>query len=853
MKSSRYISKSACRGYRPRTLASYNVRQRPQLISRLARERTVTRFIVAPAGYGKTALALDYAETMFAWSHVYWLNAKSPCFIRDLDDGDLAAECLANDANTKLVVMEDIPQLDAQRARGLSDEIDALLENDCEVIVTCTPSCDMFGGMQQDRLRISALDLLLDDDELDDMRGDAARLRGPVEGIPQCMRVPALIWGGGPDAAESFARDSLGEDVPADLLLTAASALVLRRGSLEDLDRFGTANRAFLQEVADDYPHLGIDVGEDRFETPDLGIDAVTHVLKGKLDALTARSGLSSRAELACAWADLLLSRGVDADRACDVARVLCVAKDRARWLVANARQLVRSGCFYHMHCLIASLDRSRYDARDCVKAIDALCCRMLGDEKRTVALAKRVAFDDSARAEPRVACLLMTTRFAPAGLAERATGKLESWVAARLGEVDAVPAWHEALAVAWVAREGGISSLAGAWEFLRQRGADTDALCIVASWAYDMLGGIVPEMERAPSDLEPIERFVRERLASEDDIALDFFATSAGLAMEKAHVQGMEYFGGPLSAGMLLALRRAETDMLCQRRQYDHDKRVERSQRDAWESRSQLVRTGQLSAFTPDGQYVPPLHITTFGRFDVSIGGTPIDPAAMSRKHTRVLLVLLAANYGHDISRDSIASAMWPSSNPDVARKNFYTVWSQLKHALQLPDGSCPYLVRSQFGCRLNEQYVRSDIARLDDICRELLFGRLDFDSWLEMYNEIDRDFASELLPTEQSNHLVVKARENYRNRMVDALVAGALRLVDAGNPQWGIWFARAAVSHAPTREDAYVALMRSQIAHGQRTAAMMTFHSCRRVLAEELGIDPSPETVALYEGLLD
>ena len=43
---------------------------------------------------------------------------------------------------------------------------------------------------------------------------------------------------------------------------------------------------------------------------------------------------------------------------------------------------------------------------------------------------------------------------------------------------------------------------------------------------------------------------------------------------------------------------------------------------------------------------------------------------------------------------------------------------------------------------------YVRSDIARLDDICRELLFGRLDFDTWLDLYSEIDRDYSGEFMP---------------------------------------------------------------------------------------------------------
>ena len=94
---------------------------------------------------------------------------------------------------------------------------------------------------------------------------------------------------------------------------------------------------------------------------------------------------------------------------------------------------------------------------------------------------------------------------------------------------------------------------------------------------------------------------------------------------------------------------------------------------------------------------------------------------------------------------------------------------------------------------------------------------------------------------------------RKNCCSRLVDALVSATQNVVEAGNPQVAIWFARLALSHDDTREDAYVALMRAQIANGQTTAAIMSYHTCRRVLSEKLGIDPSPETVALYESLLD
>ena len=78
-------------------------------------------------------------------------------------------------------------------------------------------------------------------------------------------------------------------------------------------------------------------------------------------------------------------------------------------------------------------------------------------------------------------------------------------------------------------------------------------------------------------------------------------------------------------------------------------------------------------------------------------------------------------------------------------------------------------------------------------------------------------------------------------------------LNLVGAGGFQQGLWFARSALRRDRTREDAYLALIRAQTAAGQRTAALMTYLSCRRVLRDELGIDPSPEIDALYRTLID
>ncbi len=51
------------------------------------------------------------------------------------------------------------------------------------------------------------------------------------------------------------------------------------------------------------------------------------------------------------------------------------------------------------------------------------------------------------------------------------------------------------------------------------------------------------------------------------------------------------------------------------------------------------------------------------------------------------------------------------------------------------------------------------------------------------------------------------------------------------------------------PWQEEAHRQLMRLLALNGQRGAALAQYETCRRVLAKELGVNPTPETIALYE----
>ena len=69
-----------------------------------------------------------------------------------------------------------------------------------------------------------------------------------------------------------------------------------------------------------------------------------------------------------------------------------------------------------------------------------------------------------------------------------------------------------------------------------------------------------------------------------------------------------------------------------------------------------------------------------------------------------------------------------------------------------------------------------------------------------------------------------------------------------------------RAALRHAwrqlaldPWREESHQQVMRLLARCGRRSEALAQYEACRRVLAQELGVEPGAETTRLYEQIRD
>jgi predicted ATPase len=93
----------------------------------------------------------------------------------------------------------------------------------------------------------------------------------------------------------------------------------------------------------------------------------------------------------------------------------------------------------------------------------------------------------------------------------------------------------------------------------------------------------------------------------------------------------------------------------------------------------------------------------------------------------------------------------------------------------------------------------------------------------------------------------------EQLRRQVMDALHRLAEAYGERGEHERALQYAWRQTELGPWREEAHQQVMRLLALGGRRSAALAQYKTCRRLLAEELGVEPGQETMRLYEQIRD
>lgn len=885
-----FVETCLCHGHGPLGIMASRHHDRPDLIAALLRERNVVRFIVASHGFGKSSLAFEYAQIVFAFQHVFWIKGTSPCFLRDLDAATFVDAILQADAQAALVVWDDIPPLNDERAEAFGETLDALLSQGVESVVTCAPSADRFASIERDRLMLDARELLLTDAEMQ-AECEAGRLSKQWEyECIDALCIPCVRWHEG-NARALLVRGLQTEELPGDVWLVMFTLLLLEHGTLDDLLPFLPLERAeeAFREIASAYPLFGADARTGSFHTLDVDANLIMDAFARRIDALAAASVYETRSALCEHMADALLARG-QARRACELVSAFSAKKTGAAWLSRRGWRLLEAGeaqpyCDFHHHVM-----RSASGFQDELSTQRAWAAFMLNDETFALKYGHRVRLSRTAQPAQQMVAHVLEVRLGSQETQRKAAEELRlSLKALETAELKNAAVrdhdfadWMVVGTIALAFRESVTNALAVWLQSLdeyrsstvspQHRGDEAPlcfeerkrslraALLIGAAWLLDERANEDDSGEYLMLDgrfgFDNVALFVRDCL--EEDAAgacLSWSVVCAGSALERiggVHARMAAYLPYPaLSA----RLHKAEIALFEQQEAYRRSAAAQESPTYRYRRTYEEDVFGNAEAAgekKPTSSHEPLMHVRLFGGLEVRIGENLIDAEAFSRQKTRILFELLVLHRGREVSKERLVSLLWPDSDEKQGRKSFYSAWSQLRRALST-DGECPYLVRTKTGCRLNRLMVHTDVTDFDQLCRALLFDSSADEDWERIYTLVRHDFGDDLLACEQGNAAIDEMREAFRTQLVDGIVAAANRLAQRGEARGALWFAREAVRRDPHREDVYIALMEAQILADQRGEALDTYFMCRRFLAEELGIDPSTRLVRLYRSVIE
>jgi peptide/nickel transport system substrate-binding protein len=244
-------------------------------------------------------------------------------------------------------------------------------------------------------------------------------------------------------------------------------------------------------------------------------------------------------------------------------------------------------------------------------------------------------------------------------------------------------------------------------------------------------------------------------------------------------------------------------------------------------------------------------LRVFLTGRVAAEANGRVVDERRLPGRQGRLLFVYLVAARSRPVPRDELADAIWGESPPATWEKALAVIVSKLRGLLADDE----VVLTHAFGCYrldlpdgawvdINAAAEAADQAERALEAGEVEEGRAAAELAASL---LERPF----LPGEDGVWVVQKRRElaEIHVRAVSALAESCL---SSGDPAEAAKWAEKAVALAPFRERGYRLLMEAHVAAGDRAEALRVYERCRRLLADELGTYPSPETESMYRALL-
>ena len=242
---------------------------------------------------------------------------------------------------------------------------------------------------------------------------------------------------------------------------------------------------------------------------------------------------------------------------------------------------------------------------------------------------------------------------------------------------------------------------------------------------------------------------------------------------------------------------------------------------------------------------------IRLFGALEIVDGDRLLGPRDLGGVRPKQVLEILLASRGHHVPTDKLAELLWGAQRPDDVNGSIQTFISVLRRHLVIDrDRARDIVVTEAEAYRFATDKIELDLDRFDTLLER---------SASEPTRAARRSLADALalvrgdvLEDEPYTTWAADLRGTYRGRVLGAHLDAADAALAERDFSAALGHSDAAIALDHFSERAHRGRVLAQYALGDAHQALTSYRDFRRLLDEELGLEPSAETRALEAAIL-
>ncbi len=243
-----------------------------------------------------------------------------------------------------------------------------------------------------------------------------------------------------------------------------------------------------------------------------------------------------------------------------------------------------------------------------------------------------------------------------------------------------------------------------------------------------------------------------------------------------------------------------------------------------------------------PLGASAPRVEARAFGKAIVYVDGKPITTTKWDSANAKELFFFLLAN-PQGLQKGEILNALWGNVPPAKANAIFHSTAYRMRRAV-----STDCVVYDNGLYRINPElnlwYDVSAFDRLIDEAERALTQESRVQYWREAISLYQGDYFED-----SYSDWSIPIRTNLLDKYISALTSLAAVFAQDGKPDEAILLYQKILAKDSYREEAYRSIIQLQIRSGDWGSALKTYQRCVQILENEVGVEPSSETLELYQ----